>query len=180
MPYFYLWYKMDTLVLSSAYQPMRQVSWQEAISMWFAGRVEIISVYEDRFIKTVDEVFKVPSIVRFVGDVVKKFLFENKPKFSREAVFIRDDGQCQYCGDKLKLHSFTLDHINPSSKGGRKHWLNIVACCKACNQKKGDRTPKQAGMTLKRQPYIPNLVRVKNKIKIEQDVPFEWKNYLDD
>lgn len=180
MPYFYLWYKMDTLVLSSAYQPMRQVSWQEAISMWFAGRVEILSVYEDRFIKTVDEVFKVPSIVRFVGDVVKKFLFENKPKFSREAVFIRDDGQCQYCGDKLKLHSFTLDHINPSSKGGRKHWLNIVACCKACNQKKGDRTPKQAGMTLKRQPYIPNLVRVKNKIKIEQDVPFEWKNYLDD
>lgn len=171
---------MDTLVLSSAYQPMRQVSWQEAISMWFAGRVEILSVYEDRFIKTVDEVFKVPSIVRFVGDVVKKFLFENKPKFSREAVFIRDDGQCQYCGDKLKLHSFTLDHINPSSKGGRKHWLNIVACCKACNQKKGDRTPKQAGMTLKRQPYIPNLVRVKNKIKIEQDVPFEWKNYLDD
>ncbi len=171
---------MDTLVLSSAYQPMRQVSWQEAISMWFAGRVEIISVYEDRFIKTVDEVFKVPSIVRFVGNVVKKFLFENKPKFSREAVFIRDDGQCQYCGDKLKLHSFTLDHINPSSKGGRKHWLNIVACCKACNQKKGDRTPKQAGMTLKRQPYIPNIVRVKNKIKIEQDVPFEWKNYLGD
>jgi 5-methylcytosine-specific restriction endonuclease McrA len=171
---------MDTLVLSSAYQPMRQVSWQEAISMWFAGRVEIISVYEDRFIKTVDEVFKVPSIVRFVGNVVKKFLFENKPKFSREAVFIRDDGECQYCGDKLKPHSFTLDHINPSSKGGRKHWLNIVACCKACNQKKGNRTPKQAGMTLKRQPYVPNIVRVKNKIKIERDVPFEWKNYLED
>jgi len=159
---------------------MRQVSWQEAISMWFAGRVEIISVYEDRFIKTVDEVFKVPSIVRFVGNVVKKFLFENKPKFSREAVFIRDDGECQYCGDKLKPHSFTLDHINPSSKGGRKHWLNIVAYCKACNQKKGNRTPKQAGMTLKRQPYVPNIVRVKNKIKIERDVPFEWKNYLED
>lgn len=170
---------MDTLVLSSAYQPMHQVSWQEAISMWFAGRVEIVSVYEDRFIKTVDEVYNVPSIVRFVGNVVKKFLFDNKPKFSREAIFIRDNGECQYCGDKLKPHDFTLDHINPVSKGGRRHWLNIVACCRPCNQRKGNKALKQTNMTLRRKPFVPDIVRVKNKMSIRKDVPFEWKSYLD-
>jgi len=66
---------MDTLVLSSAYQPMAQVSWQKAISMWFAGRVEIVEVYENKKIKTVDEAIPVPSIVRFVGNVIKKFPF---------------------------------------------------------------------------------------------------------
>ena len=72
---------MDTLVLSSAYQPMSHVSWKRAISMWFAGRVEIISVYEDRFINTVDEMFNVPSIVRFVGNVIKKFKYNKTIKF---------------------------------------------------------------------------------------------------
>ena len=70
---------------------MRHVKWQEAISVWFAGRVEIVSVYEDRFIKTVDDIFNVPSIVRFVGNVLKRFRFNRTIKFSRENVFIRDE-----------------------------------------------------------------------------------------
>mgnify|MGYP003643040788 FL=1 len=99
---------MDTLVLSSAYQPMHHVKWQDAISMWFAGRVEIVSVYEDRYINTVDEIFNVPSIVRFVGNVLKRFKFNRVVKFSRENVFIRDDGECQYCSKHLTKHSSLL------------------------------------------------------------------------
>ena len=107
---------MDTLVLSSAYQPMHHVRWQDAISMWFAGRVEIVSVYEDRFIKTVDDILNVPSIVRFVGNVLKRFQFNRVVKFSRDNVFLRDEGKCQYCSKQLTKQNFTLDHIVQSHR----------------------------------------------------------------
>jgi len=169
---------MDTLVLSTAYQPMHHVRWQDAISMWFAGRVEIVSVYEDRFIKTVDEIFNVPSIVRFVGNVIKKFRFNRAIKFSRENVFIRDEGVCQYCSKRLSKHNFTLDHIKPASLGGKKVWHNIVACCVSCNQKKGNKSVKQAGMKLLKQPVVPKELIVNKENKFSSDVPDEWKDYL--
>ena len=168
---------MDTLVLSSAYEPLRQTTWQEAISMWFAGRVEIVSVYEDRFIRTVDDIFNVPSIVRFIGKVVKKWAYEKKARFSKKNVFYRDEGTCQYCNKKLKLSSFTIDHVIPVSQGGLKKWDNIVASCQPCNQKKGSRTPKQANMKLLKKPYVPRYSDIKS-IAGESEVPLEWLDYL--
>ena len=157
---------------------MHHVRWQDAISMWFAGRVEIVSVYEDRFIKTVDEIFNVPSIVRFVGNVIKKFRFNRAIKFSRENVFIRDEGVCQYCSKRLNKHNFTLDHIKPASLGGKKVWHNIVTCCVSCNQKKGNKSIKQAGMKLLKQPVVPKELIVNKENKFSSDVPDEWKDYL--
>jgi len=169
---------MDTLVLSSAYQPMTHVKWQSAISMWFAGRVEIVSVYEDRFIKTVDEVLNVPSIVRFVGKVLKRFKFNRAVKFSRENVFIRDEGKCQYCSKQLTRQNFTLDHIIPVSQGGKKVWQNIVTCCKSCNQRKGNKSVKQAGMRLQNKPIIPKELIVGRENIFSTNTPEEWKDYL--
>ena len=169
---------MDTLVLSSAYQPMTHVKWQSAISMWFAGRVEIVSVYEDRFIKTVDEVLNVPSIVRFVGKVLKRFKFNRAVKFSRENVFIRDEGKCQYCSKQLTRHNFTLDHIIPVSQGGKKVWQNIVTCCNRCNQKKGSSSLNKTEMSLKTKPTIPKKLVVGRKNKFINNIPDDWKDYL--
>ena len=169
---------MDTLVLSSAYQPMHHVRWQDAISMWFAGRVEIVSVYKDKFIRTVDEIFNVPSIVRFVGNVLKRFKFNRTIKFSRENVFIRDEGKCQYCSKQLNKQNFTLDHIIPVSQGGKKVWQNIVTCCIACNQKKGSKSPKRAGMKLLKTPVTPKELIVSKENKFRHNVPDEWKVYL--
>ena len=169
---------MDTLVLSSAYQPMSHVSWKRAISMWFAGRVEIISVYEDRFIKTVDEMFNVPSIVRFVDNVIKKFKYNKAIKFNRENVLIRDNGTCQYCSKKLTKKNFTLDHVIPVSKGGKKVWQNIVACCNSCNQRKGNKTLQQAKMRLKNQPKVPKQLIAGAEQKFLGKIPEAWKDYI--
>jgi len=169
---------MDTLVLSSAYQPMHHVRWQDAISMWFAGRVEIVSVYEDRFIKTVDDILNVPSIVRFVGNVLKRFQFNRVVKFSRDNVFLRDEGKCQYCSKQLTKQNFTLDHIVPVSQGGKKAWQNIVTCCIACNQRKGNKSVKQAGMKLQKNPIIPKELIVGRENIFITNTPEEWKDYL--
>jgi 5-methylcytosine-specific restriction endonuclease McrA len=48
-----------------------------------------------------------------------------------------------------------VDHVIPVCQGGGTTWQNLVACCLACNQRKGGRTPEQAAMQLKAQPKGP-------------------------
>ena len=36
-------------------------------------------------------------------------------------------------------------------------WTNLVSACKECNNRKADRTPAQAGMPLRFEPYDPAL-----------------------
>jgi len=69
-------------------------------------------------------------------------------------VLKRDQGVCQYEGCHNK--ATTVDHVIPLCQGGRSTWQNLVAACLSCNQKKGGRTPDQAGMRLK---WIPKGLR---------------------
>ena len=50
-------------------------------------------------------------------------------------------GICHYCKNKFPPEELTMDHIVPLSRGGRSTKNNIVACCKACNNKKKYFTP---------------------------------------
>lgn len=65
-------------------------------------------------------------------------------------VLKRDQGICQYEGCQNK--ATTVDHVVPLCQGGKSTWQNLVAACLSCNQKKGGRTPDQAGMRLKWMP----------------------------
>lgn len=42
---------------------------------------------------------------------------------------------CHYCGGK----GGTIDHVIPTSKGGKTISKNCVPCCAPCNQAKGDK-----------------------------------------
>ena len=52
----------------------------------------------------------------------------------------------------MRRQSLTLDHVLPRSRGGESSWDNLVACCKKCNHRKGNRTPEESGMHLLRRP----------------------------
>lgn len=67
-----------------------------------------------------------------------------------EAIFIRDNGRCYYCGCQTKRMGTyregmecsvmaTRDHVIPISKGGTHEPENIVLACQACNTKKRDK-----------------------------------------
>ena len=75
--------------------------------------------------------------------------------FSRRNVAKRDHYTCQYCGAQPGAESITIDHVLPWSQGGASSWTNCVAACERCNARKGDRTPDQAGMRLRRRPVRP-------------------------
>jgi 5-methylcytosine-specific restriction endonuclease McrA len=168
---------MDTLVLDFNYQPTGKMSWDRAITQWFKGKVEIIAEYEDRNIRSVTFSMKMPAIVRELTRYKRK----NAIKFSRENVYSRDKGRCQYCGHDVPRPNATYDHVTPREQGGQTKWENIVIACFACNQKKRNRTPEQANMKLlcgkpEKPKSLPNTVRL--TMTWNKDVPPVWKDYL--
>ena len=58
---------------------------------------------------------------------------------NRLRVFERDGYVCYRCGTHLTRFSATLDHIQPTSKGGDHSFANLVTSCLHCNSRRGDR-----------------------------------------
>lgn len=48
--------------------------------------------------------------------------------------------KCKGCGRLLTWGDFTIDHINPFSKGGQTALSNAALMCRSCNSSKGNRT----------------------------------------
>jgi 5-methylcytosine-specific restriction endonuclease McrA len=145
------------------------------MTLLFQGKVEVLEEH-DEVIRTVMFTFKLPSILRlnhFVKPRVHHCI-----RFSRENIYIRDEFHCQYCEIKFHPKQLTLDHVVPAVQGGKKTWTNIVTACITCNQKKGGRTPYEAGMRLIKKPAIPTwLPKVQVKFTFAQ-APDSWKEYL--
>lgn len=164
------------LVLNATFEPLNIVPWQKAMQLLFQGKVEVIeeSNYE---VHTVRMTIKVPAVLRLLQYVP---LSKKKQivRFSRANIFIRDEHKCQYCGQRGGKTQLTLDHVIPIVQGGKKSWENIVTACKPCNQRKGGRTPSQAGMALVRKPKKPSWLpsaTVRMGVAI---APERWKIYL--
>lgn len=95
-----------------------------------------------------DGCFMVPAVLRLKTRVQPT---RNRLKPTRISIFKRDQMTCQYCGKKSRI---TIDHVVPTSRGGKNTWENMVAACFPCNNKKGGRTPEEAGLSLIRQPGV--------------------------
>ncbi|MEM9191796.1 MAG: HNH endonuclease [Myxococcota bacterium] len=166
---------MRTLVLDQGYQPHRIVSWQRAVLMLFDGKVEVVEEY-DEDIRSVSITIKMPAVVRMLSAIR---LRKRPIKFSRLNVATRDNFQCQYCDIKLPLRRLTYDHVKPRSQGGRTTWENIVMACYQCNERKGNRTPRQANMRLRKEPIKPKwLPVIAFRIDPTCSVPEAWANWL--
>jgi 5-methylcytosine-specific restriction endonuclease McrA len=179
----------DVLVLSKNWEPFGQVTWQRAFILLCGGedgrtKAEVVE-YDEKVVRSGStssgelREWKVPSVIRFVEANVPRL---NKVKFSRENIYLRDCGTCQYCGRKVAKNEFEYEHVIPRSRGGKTTWDNIVVACTACNQKKGNKTPFEAGMKLLSVPARPGkgLRQRKMEITWQKGMPEAWKNYMRD
>ena len=80
-----------------------------------------------------------------------------KVTLTRRRIFLRDNHHCQYCGAGVSDNTATIDHVIPRSHKNfpGNVWANMVTACKKCNNRKSDRTPKQADMRLLSHPRRP-------------------------
>lgn len=167
---------METLLLDFYCLPIGRLSWQRAVTQYFKGRVEVLAEYETRDIRSATVSMKMPAVVRELTRYKKK----NAVKFSRENVYIRDRGRCQYCGVLVSRTRATYDHVVPRDHGGKTKWDNIVIACFMCNQRKRNRTPEQSGMRLLVEPIRPKSLPSTMKMTFTwlNGMPDEWRVYL--
>ena len=165
---------MRTLVLDQGYQPCHIVPWQRAVVMLFGGKVELVDTY-DELIRSVSLTIHMPAVVRLTRRTRPR---RHPIRFSRRNVLLRDAFTCQYCRAVLAPHELTYDHVLPRTRGGRTCWENIVAACRPCNHKKGDRTPAEAGMKLARAPVKPAWLAATTLHVAERRMPDPWKTWV--
>ena len=158
------------LVLNSNYAPMMVCTAKRAICLDVLNKIDVLANYEEK-VNSPSITFNLPSVIK-IRDFVK---FDNlSVDLSRKNILSRDEHLCQYCGNKnLPL---TIDHILPKGRGGQDSWENLITACKPCNQKKGNKTPEEANMQLKRKPKRPNRLHYFYKYVNEKQK--EWKPYL--
>ncbi len=80
------------------------------------------------------------------------------PNLTNTTLFARDHHLCMYCGKECSRAELTRDHVVPLSRNGKDEWENVVSACMACNLRKSDRSPQQAGMPLLAVPFRPSWV----------------------
>jgi len=141
------------LVLNLTYEPLAFVALKRAITLVLREKAEIVEAAEG-LVRSARAVYELPLVIRLRSLVRQRRGVYHVP-FSRKALMVRDDHTCQYCGDTSG--PLTLDHVLPLSRRGTTTWLNAVAACARCNARKGNRTPEEAGMTLRRPPFQPRV-----------------------
>lgn len=144
---------VKVLLLNSQDEPLNVCSWKRALVLIIKGKAEYAQMLNELDDLIYIDNTVIPKVIKLTYNLAVP---DMELPFCRENIFVRDNYTCQYCGKKLPASELTLDHVYPKSRFGPDIWENIVACCKECNQKKADRTPKEAKMKLMRRPYRPD------------------------
>lgn len=161
-----------TLMLDSSFRPVRVIPWTRAIALDMTDKAYVVETY-DFVVRSPSVELPVPAVIA-LKRYVKYQPF--KVRFSKRNVFLRDGYTCQYCGAELPGSQLTIDHVIPRAQGGGSRWENVTTACEPCNHKKGDRTPREAGMPLLSEPVRPSP-SVHGRV-VARSVPPQWSLYL--
>jgi 5-methylcytosine-specific restriction endonuclease McrA len=140
------------VLLNGDYTFLCLIDWKKAMKLVISGKVTVLK-YSEKLIRSVGGVFRKPAILVLMK--VVRSVYKGKVPFSRKNLLIRDRFACAYCGKSGKF--LTIDHVIPKSRDGKTDFDNCVACCQDCNNRKGAKTPREAGMHLTKRPYQPTI-----------------------
>jgi 5-methylcytosine-specific restriction endonuclease McrA len=168
---------MATLVLNTdgspvSMLPLSIISWQDSIKYMVLDKAHVLEWHDNWIVRSARWETQVPSVI-----MVKEFMKKKSAiRFSKQNVFLRDGYSCQYCGIGVSRKTATLDHVLPTSHGGKTSFENCVTACSDCNSKKGNDKrikPKKAPT----KPTYYQLVEQRRKVPFELGNP-NWAPYL--
>lgn len=179
------------LVLNSVFQAVQVTTVRRAFRLFYAGRARAVGVdfatydfenwcdippgADEDVLHTPRRVIRIPRVIQLLHyDRVPR----REVRFTRRNIFFRDKNRCQYCRRVFPQAELNLDHVVPLSRGGMSSWENVVCACIACNSRKGNRTPHEAGMSLFRHPRRPAAHPVVRAGWIGPRYD-EWRTFLD-
>lgn len=146
------------LLLNATFEPLRVVPVWRAIWMLLDEKAVTVNEAEGKDpIRSQHLEIPFPSVIRLVNYV--HVPYKTRTRLNTRTVLARDNKECCYCGGPAD----TMDHIHPTSRGGRHVWTNVVAACSRCNSVKSDsllsdlqaETKKGQSWKMRYQPTIP-------------------------
>jgi 5-methylcytosine-specific restriction endonuclease McrA len=141
----------NTILLNLDYTFLATICWKKAVKLLLLKKADIV-IASNRIIRSTNQlIISIPKVIRLLKLVKVKFT-RRKAKLTKLNIMIRDGFKCVYCSSGSNL---TIDHVIPVSRGGRTIFENVVTCCYSCNEKKGNKTPEEAHMKLRKIPYAP-------------------------
>lgn len=176
--------KGKVLLINIDESPLNVLKMNKAIKKWMKGKAEILETIDNEFFTYEGETYSFPSVIKmryYVNMHKKRYL---RDFYSKENVWKRDNGICQYCGKKVSLGEFTVDHVIPKKNGGKGTWTNIVTACFPCNNEKDCKSLKESGLRLLKMPEIPKLCEtiqqtIIHKFKNLAQIPHKtWEKYI--
>jgi 5-methylcytosine-specific restriction endonuclease McrA len=136
-------------------------------------KATVLEFYEDWIVHSASWQTQVPAVMILREYEKRKATI----RYSKQNVFLRDNYECQYCGDDVSKKTATLDHVLPVSHGGKTTFENTVTACGPCNAAKGNNKK----IVPVKKPYKPNyfqLVEKRKNQKWDMQHP-SWANYLE-
>ena len=186
----------SVLVLNRLWQAVNICSARRAFSLVYSGHAQVVDTTEgsyqtfgfDEWRDLSQEEEEGPDFIHSlnfrirVPKIIVLMVFDKLPrkevKLTRQNIFMRDHFHCQYCNKKFDRTELNIDHVVPRSRGGKTTWDNVVCSCIKCNTRKGNRTPEQAGMPLKRIPKAPRPRAFLN-VSMNRVAHESWKTFVD-
>jgi 5-methylcytosine-specific restriction endonuclease McrA len=162
------------LVLNASFEPINVCTVRRAIVLVLKG-VARTEERGSRFFTSASLRMPIPSVIRLVEYI--HIPFERK-SISRKNILLRDHNTCQYCGVSSSPQELTLDHVLPRARGGESSWDNLVASCRKCNNRKGNKTPEEAGMRLLKKPQSFSMHVNRQIMRYLGRADENWRKYL--
>jgi 5-methylcytosine-specific restriction endonuclease McrA len=162
------------LVLNATFEPINVTAVRRALVLMLKGVAQAEETNHHE-VHSTSRAVQVPSVIRLLS---YRHIPQQSRALSRKNILLRDRNTCQFCGKALPASELTLDHVLPRSRGGRSSWENLVACCYTCNNRKGDRTPEEAGIKLQRRPRPFTLHTSRQLMRLIGHRDEKWRKYL--
>lgn len=162
------------LVLNNTYEAIHVCSLRRAVVLVLKG-VAVVEEASDRYLRSANGAWAAPSVIRLLRYV---YVPRKDVHLTRRNVVLRDKFICQYCGREYRAEDLTIDHVVPRSQGGATTWENVVACCRRCNNRKADRSPKEAGMRLIKKPEMPRRLLYLHVVRYLGQDRESWRKYI--
>jgi len=162
------------LVLNATFEPINVTAVRRAMVLLLKGVAQAEELNHAE-VHSATMVHKVPSVIRLLA---YRHIPQQTRALSRKNILLRDHNTCQFCGHPFPASDLTLDHVVPRSRGGHSSWENLVACCYQCNNRKGDRTPEEAGLELVRRPRPFTLHTSRQLMRLIGHKDEKWRKYL--
>jgi 5-methylcytosine-specific restriction endonuclease McrA len=166
--------RRPVLVLNASYEPINVCAARRAIVLVLKG-VASTEEHAHAHVHSSRQALRLPSVIRLLE--YRRIPVQTR-SLSRKNILLRDRYTCQYCLDTRPSSELTLDHVVPRSRGGESTWENLVACCLRCNNRKGNRTPEEAGLKLARSPRPFSLHTSRHLMRMLARGEDKWRKYL--